>query len=370
MTFRIPVAEPEIGPKELQNVVEAVKSGWVSSQGRFIGQFEEEFANYVGVRYAVATSSGTASLHLALAAIGAGPGNEVIVPTLTFASVANSVIHTGAKPVLVDSHTDYWCIDPVKIEQQITRKTKAIVPVHLYGHPCDMERIMKLANRHDLYVIEDCAEALGAEYKTRRVGSFGDIACFSFYGNKIITTGEGGMCLTDNQKLANKMRILRGYGMRPDRRYWHEVAGFNYRLTNLQAALGVAQLGRIDEFVKRKRRLAKIYKTRLKHIQGILTQPEMPWAKCVFWLYSVLVTSDYGLSRDELQARLSEAGVETRRFFYPLHHMPLYRPYSKGTYPNAERLAAEGINLPSSVKLSNANVQEIAKLIERSQQRL
>ena len=178
------------------------------------------------------------------------------------------------------------------------------------------------------------------------------------------------MCLTDNEKLANKMRILRGYGMRPDKRYWHEVVGFNYRLTNLQAALGVAQLGRIDEFVKRKRRLAKIYQTKLKHIRGILTQPEMSWAKCVFWLYSVLVTRDYGLSRDELQARLSAAGVETGRFFYPLHHMPLYRPYSKATYPNAERLAAQGVNLPSSVKLSNANVREIWNLIHRSQQRL
>jgi perosamine synthetase len=369
MTFRIPVAEPDIGPKELQNVVEAVKSGWVSSKGRFIRQFEEEFANYVGVRHAVATSSGTASLHLALSAIGIGSGNEVIVPTLTFAAVANSVIHTRAKPVLVDSHIDYWCIDPLKIEQQITRKTKAIIPVHLYGHPCDMDRIRKLAYRHGLYVIEDCAEAHGAEYKTRRVGSFSDIACFSFYGNKTITTGEGGMCLTNSEKLANKMRILRDHGMRSDKRYWHEVVGFNYRLTNLQAALGVAQLGRMDEFVERKRRLAKRYQTKLKHIRGILTQPEMSWAKCVFWLYSVLVTSDYGLSRDELQARLLEAGVETRRFFYPLHQMPLYRPYSKGTYLNADRLAAEGINLPSSVKLSNANVQEVANLIHRSQQR-
>ena len=184
MTFRIPVAEPDLGPRELQNVVEAVKSGWVSSQGRFIGQFEEEFADYVGVRYAAATSSGTASLHLALSVIGVGPGNEVIIPTLTFAAVANTVIHTGAKPVLVDSHTDYWCMDPLKIEQQITRKTKAIVPVHLYGHPCDMDRIMKLANRHGLYVIEDCAEALGAEYKTRRVGSFGDIGVFHSMGTR------------------------------------------------------------------------------------------------------------------------------------------------------------------------------------------
>ena len=366
MMCRIPIAEPEIGEEELKNVMEAVKSGWVSSKGKFISEFEERFAEYIGVKYGVATSSGTTALHLALVALGVKKGDEVIIPTLTFAAVANAVIYTGAKLVFVDSHPDYWCIDPEKIEEKITRKTKAIIPVHLYGHPCDMDIILKMAGEYGLYVIEDCAEAHGAEYRGRKVGSFSDISCFSFYGNKIITTGEGGMCLTNDERLAEKMKILRDHGMKPDRKYWHEVIGFNYRMTNLQAALGVAQLEKMEKFVQKKIEIAETYNSLLKNVDGITLPPKMPWARNVYWLYSILVDkSSYGLDRDELIVKLLERGIETRRFFYPLHIMPPYRTYAHGEYSVAENLSSKGLNLPSSVKLSYEEIYEIAHLIKQ-----
>jgi perosamine synthetase len=366
MMYRIPIAEPEIGEEELKNVMEAVKSGWVSSKGKFISEFEERFAEYIGVKYGVATSSGTTALHLALVALGVKKGDEVIIPTLTFVAVANAVIYTGARPVFVDSHPDYWCIDPEKIEEKITRKTKAIIPVHLYGHPCDMDIILKIAGEYGLYVIEDCAEAHGAEYRGRKVGSFSDISCFSFYGNKIITTGEGGMCLTNDERLAEKMKILRDHGMKPDRKYWHEVIGFNYRMTNLQAALGVAQLEKMEKFVQKKIEIAETYNSLLKNVDGITLPPKMPWARNVYWLYSILVDkSSYGLDRDELIVKLLERGIETRRFFYPLHIMPPYRTYAHGEYSVAENLSSKGLNLPSSVKLSYEEIYEIAHLIKQ-----
>jgi len=290
----IPIAEPLLSKEELNNVIEAVKSGWISSKGKFIPEFEEKFAHYCGVKYGIATSNGTVALHLALTALGIGPGDEVIIPTLTFVATANAVTYTGAKPIFIDSQPEYWCIDPEKIEEAITAKTKAIIPVHLYGHPCDMDAILAIAKRHNLYVIEDAAEAHGAEYKGRKVGSFGDISCFSFYGNKIITTGEGGMCLTNDEKLAEKMRILRDHGMNPNKRYWHDVIGFNYRMTNMQAAIGVAQLKKLDGFIERKRNIAKWYTEELKDLaeQKILTlSPEMSWAKCVYWMYSIFMLS-------------------------------------------------------------------------------
>ena len=213
MKFKIPIAEPDIGSEELANVTEAVKSGWISSKGAFIEKFEGTFAKYLNLKNGVSVSNGTVALHLALAAIGISSGDEVIVPTLTFIAVANAVRYTGAVPVFIDSNPDYWCIDPEKIEEKITRKTKAIIPVHLYGHPCNMEPISEICRKYGLLIIEDCAEAHGAEYKNKKVGTFGTISCFSFYGNKIITTGEGGMCLTDNEELAEKMRMLRDHGM-------------------------------------------------------------------------------------------------------------------------------------------------------------
>ena len=269
----------------------AVKSGWVSSKGPFIEEFETNFANYIGTKYGVATSNGTTALHLAFAALGIKRGDKVLVPSLDFVSVANAVTYVGAKPVFLDSHPAYWCLDPSKIAENIDKQTKALVAVHLYGHPCDMDEIVKITNDYNMHLIEDCAEAHGAEYKNKKTGSFGIISCFSFYGNKIITTGEGGMCLTDDASVSRKMKILRDHGMNPDRRYWHDIIGFNYRMTNLQAALGVAQLQKIDRLINKKRTIANNYEKLMKDLPSVTPAPEMPWAKSVYWLYSVLVNA-------------------------------------------------------------------------------
>lgn len=351
----IPVCEPSIGEEELENVVQAVRSGWISSAGKFVAEFEENFADYCGIRYGVSTSSGTAALHLALAALGITKGDEVIMPALTFIATANPVTYSGAKPVFVDSHEDYWCIDPEKIK--ITPETRAIIPVHLYGHPCDMGPIMDLAQDHDLYVIEDACEAHGAEYKGKKIGSFGDISCFSFYGNKLMTTGEGGMCLTDDCELYEKMGFLRDHGMDPERRYWHGVIGFNYRMTNMQAAVGVAQLKKLDEFVRKKRQIARWYEQGLTG-ETIDLHPEMPWAKCVYWMYSILVDD-----RDGLRGRLKEDGIDTRPFFYPVNVLPPYMNDER--FPVAERLSARGINLPSSTRLTKGEVEDICRCISQ-----
>ena len=361
MSYRIPVAEPDIGREELENIIEAVKSGWISSKGKFIVELEEKFSRYIGTKFGVSTSNGTTALHLALEALGIKAGDEVILPTLTFIACANMVKYTGAKPVFVDSHPDYWCIDPQKIEEKISDKTKAIMPVHLYGHPCDMDAISKIAKKHSLYIVEDCAEAHGAEFKGRKVGSFGTISCFSFYGNKIITTGEGGMCLTDDEVLAEKMRVLRDHGMSTQKRYWHEVIGFNYRMTNLQAAIGVAQLNKIDKFIEQKRKNAKIYNEFLKNIEGIVLPPEMSWAKNVYWMYSILVEDIFGMDRNGLLEKLAESGIDNRPFFYPVHSLPPYK--ENRHYPVAEDLSAKGLNLPSSVKLSEIDLSKIANVL-------
>jgi len=361
----IPIAEPSLGEEELRNVIEAVKSGWISSKGKFIEEFEHKIANYCGRRYGVATSNGTVALHLALKALGIKKGDKVIVPDLTFVAVANSVTYCDAKPVFVDSHPEYWCIDPEKIGEKISKNTKAIIPVHLYGHPCDMDWIMDIAEDYNLHIIEDAAEAHGAEYKGKKVGSFGDISCFSFYGNKIITTGEGGMCLTDDQNLAEKMRILRDHGMNPNKRYWYDMIGFNYRMTNLQAAVGVAQLEKMGEFVEKKRKIAKWYSKRLKELEEkelIKLHPEMSWAKCVYWMYSILIADKFGMSRDELMKKLEEKSVETRPFFFPMHVLPIYKNNEK--FPIAEELSKKGINLPSGTTLTNEKILQIVKYIE------
>jgi perosamine synthetase len=360
----IPIAEPSFGDEELTNVSEAVKSGWISSRGRFIPQFEETFSAWNGVKYGVATSNGTTALHMALVALGIGPGDEVIVPTLTFAATANVVLYTGARPVLVDSHPDYWCMDPSAVEAAVTPRTKAIIPVHLYGHPCDMDAISNIAKAHNLYIVEDAAESHGAEYKGRKTGSFGIISCFSFYGNKIITTGEGGMCLTDDNLLAEKMRVLRDHGMNPGRKYWHDSVGFNYRMTNMQAAVGVAQMAKIDRFIARKIQIAGWYREDLADLaedEIILCHPCAEWAKCVYWMFSILVEQKAEVARDELIGRLASRGIESRPMFFCLHQMPPYS--SNGVFPVAERLSRTGINLPSGVKLTRKEVGLVAKTV-------
>jgi perosamine synthetase len=345
-------------------VTEAVKSGWVSSKGKFIEEFEQRFAEYIGVKHGVAVSNGTVALHLALAASGIGPGDEVIVPDLTFVATINAVLYTGAKPVIVDVDEPYWCMNPQEFEAAITPKTKAVLPVHLYGHPCEMDQITEIAKKRGVLVIEDAAEASGAEYKGKKVGAFGLASCFSFYGNKIITTGEGGMCLTDNDELAVKMRILRDHGMNPNRQYWHDQVGFNYRMTNLQAALGTAQIRKIDRFVTKKRALAKQYHALLAGLEGLTLHPEMPWAKSVYWLYSIIADSKT-VSRNQLMTHLAGEGIESRPFFYPLHEMPIYSKFCPKDCPSASKLSRTGLSLPSSVKLTTADVSYVAQALRR-----
>lgn len=359
----LPVAEPKFGERELRYVSECVLTGWVSSAGKFVRQFEKQLAAYCGTKFAVSCSSGTSALHLSLLAAGIGSGDEVIVPSLTFIATANAVSFTGATPVFVDSEPGTWNIDPGLIEQAITERTKGIIPVHLYGHPANMDPILKIAEEYDLVVIEDAAEAHGATYKGRKVGSIGHLGVFSFYGNKIITTGEGGMVVTNNAEFAQKMRILRNHGMDSERRYWHQVLGYNYRLTNIQAALGVAQMEKIETILAKKRLIAETYKENLKNIKGITLPKEMPWAENVFWLYSILIDERlFGISRDKLMAELEKNEIETRPVFPPVHSQPIYQNDLK--LQVAERLSSQGLSLPSSVNLRIDEIVGICNAIK------
>lgn len=362
---RIPVSEPCLGGNEEKYVLECMRSSWISSLGRFIPQFEEGFARFCGSKHGVAVMNGTAALQLALAALGIKGGDEVIVPDLTFVATANAVRYMGAKPVFVDSEPATWSIDPARAEAAVTKKTKAIIPVHLYGHPCDMDAIMQIAKKHSLFVIEDAAEAHGAEYKSRKVGSIGDVGCFSFYGNKIITTGEGGMCITNNSKLAERMHFLKDHAMRPERRYWHPELGYNLRMTNIQAAIGVAQLEQISKFLTLKIKHAQLYRSLLQNVKGLAMQPQMPWARSVYWMHSLLVDEkEFGCSRDELMQKLKEKGIDSRPFFYPMHQLPMYSPgHSDRDFPVATWLSKSGINLPSSAKLSEQDIRLVCEAI-------
>lgn len=358
----IPVAEPCLGKKELDYVANCIESNWISSIGDYIVKFEEGFADYCGSRYGIAVSNGTAALHLALKALGIGEGYEVIVPDLTFVATASAVTYTNARPVPVDSDPKTWNINPDRIEEKITSRTKAIIPVHLYGHPCDMDPIMEIAKRHNLKVVEDAAEAHGARYKGKKVGSIGDVGCFSFYGNKIITTGEGGMCVTSHETLAERMRFLRDHAMSKTKRYWHPEIGYNYRITNIQAAIGVVQLERIDDFIERKRENARYYNSLLNRIKGVTLPPEEEYAENVYWMYSILIGDEYGVDRDTLMKKLKEKGIDSRPFFYPVHMMPFFK--GGQDYPLAEDLSKRGINLPSSVNLRNDQIERIVDAIK------
>ena len=359
----IPVYEPWLGELEEKLVQEVMRSTWISSTGKYIRQFEEEFAAYCGSAQGVTTSNGTTALHLAVHALGIGPGDEVIVPALTFVASANSVHYTGARPVFADVDPLTWTIDPVEVERLITPRTKAIMPVHLYGQMAAMPQLMALAEAHDLWVIEDAAEAHGAAIGERRAGSWGTIAAFSFYGNKIITTGEGGMLTTDDATLAARCRQLRDHGMPPERRYWHDEVGFNYRITNLQAAVGVAQMTRINEVIRRKRAIAEQYAAELANVPGITMAQEGEGTTSVFWMVSALINKPFALTRDELIVALRQEGIDSRPFFHPLDTLPPYR--SEPPRPNALRLSQLGINLPSSPTLSTAQVSHICATLRR-----
>jgi perosamine synthetase len=356
----IPVYRPSLGAKEQEYVSDAVASTWISSKGAYLQRFEEGFAKFVEAAHGVATCNGTVSLHLILEAIGIGPGDEVIVPTLTYVASVNAIRYTGATPVFVDSDPEYWNLDPVDVAAKITPRTRAIMVVHLYGHPADMDPIREIAAEHGVAVIEDAAEADGAEYRGRKVGAMGLAGSYSLLGYKIITTGEGGMVVCNDAELAARCRHLRGQGVSATRTYWHDVVGYNYRMTNLAAAIGVAQMERIDEIIEIKRRIADRYRVALAGLPGVVMSPEMPWAKSVFWMVSILVDPEY---RDPLMSYLKDKGIETRPFFYPAHTLPMYP--SDGSFPVAERLGASGMNLPSFPDLTDDEIDEVCAAIRR-----
>lgn len=363
----IPVCEPTLGGNEKKYVNDCLDSNWISSAGKYIPIFEERFAAECGCNYGVACSNGTIALHLGLAALGIGPGDEVIIPTFTMIATINAVSYTGATPVLVDSEPCTWNMDVEQIAAKITPRTKVIIPVHTYGHPVDMDPLMELAEKDGIFVMEDAAEAHGAEYKGRRAGSLGHAGGFSFYANKIITTGEGGMITTNDADLAELTRNLRDHAFSSERHFWHKYMGFNYRMTNLQAAVGLAQTEQMAGFIESRRRNAALYSSLLKSVPGIVTPPEAGYAKNVFWMYSILVEAEFGMSRDELRGYLAKRGIETRTFFIPMHLQPIYYEMFKGqSYPVSEMLCQRGFYLPSASSLTSEQIHHIVTVIRQA----
>ncbi|QCT04499.1 DegT/DnrJ/EryC1/StrS aminotransferase [Paenibacillus algicola] len=359
---RIPLAGPVLNGNEREYVIDCIDTGWISANGKYVNEFERQFAEYCGVKHAISCANGTVALHLPLVAYGVQPDDEIIIPTFTYIATANAIKYCGAKPVLVDSEEDTWNIDPHKIEEKITEKTKGIIVVHLYGHPVDMKPVMDIAKKHNLFVIEDAAEAHGAECNGQVVGSIGDVGTFSFFGNKIISTGEGGMITTNDSELAGKMRLLRGQGMDPNRRYWFDVVGYNYRMTNLQAAVGLGQLENIAWHLEQRRRVSDLYIDQLSNYKELFTlQPEMDWARHSYWMVSVLLTDKVKLERDEIMQLLEDDGIETRPLFYPMHQMPPY--YEEKTYPVADRVSSRGFNIPTNAMLTNEEINYICNRI-------
>jgi perosamine synthetase len=357
----IPVYEPTLDARVEHYVLDAVRSGWISSLGKYVTRFEAEFAEFCGVAHGVSVANGTVALHLPLHALGIGPGDEVIVPALTFVASANAVHYTGATPIFADVDPVTWTLDVSDVTRLITPRTRAIMPVHLYGHPAPLAEINEIAAHHGLLVIEDAAEAHGAAIDGRRVGGWGQIGAFSFYANKVITTGEGGMLVTDDDALAARCRLLRDHAMPPGRRYWHDEVGFNYRMTNLQAAVGVAQMARIEEFITRKRQIAALYRARLGGIPGITLPAELPGCTNIYWMYSILIDERFPLTRDELILALREQAIDSRPFFHPLDTLPPYR--QEPPRPTALRLSRQGLNLPSAPSLRDEQVEYICEVL-------
>lgn len=366
--MKVPVCEPEIGQEELINISECVLSGQISGYGgKYLNEFEERFSEYCGCKYGVATTSCATALLLTLEALGIGRGDEVITSTFTMIATVNAILKAGAKPVVVDSEPYTWNIDSFKIEEKINERTKAIMPVHIYGHPCDMSHILGLALKYNLYIVEDAAEAIGAEYHNRRAGGLGTAGCFSFYINKTVTTGEGGMITTNDDGLASKARLLRGYATIPERRFTHEYIGFNYRMTNMQAAIGVAQMDKINEFVERKRWIARMYNERLGDIGGLSLPREAGKVKNAYWVYGLLVEDDFGMDRDELRQWLGDKGVETRTFFVPMNKQPALNNIGlfKGqSCPVAGNISNRGLYLPNGVGLFEEQIDYVCECIK------
>jgi perosamine synthetase len=366
---RIPLAAPDLTGNELAYVTDAVGSSWISSIGPYVDRFEDEFALACGARAALSVCNGTAALHIALLALGVGPGDEVIVPSLTYIATANAVRYTGAEPVFADVDPATWCLDPESVAAAVTPRSRGIIAVHLYGHPADMDALGAVASRHDLWIVEDAAEAHFASYKGRPVGSLGRMATFSFYGNKPFTSGEGGALTTDSSELEEKARLLRGQGMDPNRRYYFPITGFNYRLTNVACALLCAQLERREPLLARRREIFDQYGELLDGIPGLEFQPVADWAQPTPWLFSVLIDGRlYGKTRDQLAEALAIDGIETRPFFIPLHTLP---PFSQASaergdrLPMTEQLGMSGLNLPTYTRLKTEEVVVVAEAIRR-----
>lgn len=359
--IKIRVCEPDIGDLELKYVTEAIRNNEISSVAPPVRRFEEAFAKRLGMKYAVSVNSGGSALFLTLKTLGIGPGDEVIMPSFTMVATAGAASHCGATPVFVDSQKNHYNIDASKIEEKITPRTKAIIPVHIYGQPCDMDEILEIAKKHNFLVIEDAAEAHGAKYKGRDAGAMGIAGCFSFYANKILTTGEGGIIVTNDEKLTDRLRHMRGYDFDDDKHFWHKTVAWNLRMSALEAALGLAQLERLDELVEKRRANAQYYTENLKSIPELTLFEELPETRNVFWMYGILAPD-----RDGLAEHLAKNGIETRTFFIPMHEQPLYQelPHSQGGFHNASRFGKHGLYLPSSSHLTKETKDAVINAIK------
>ena len=361
--FRISVLEPLMQGNELKYVTECIETNWISSQGKFVNQFEKIFEDFHTRTHSLAVSNGTVALHLALLSLGVGPEDEVIVPDLTFAASANAVIHTGASPVLCEIDPDTWCIEPNEVKKLIGPKTKAIMPVHLYGQPCNMDALKSLCDENNLLMVEDCAEALGSEWKGQKVGTFGDAATFSFFGNKTISTGEGGMILFKDSAIAERARIMRDHGMSKVKRYWHDDIGYNYRLTNIQAAIGVAQMEQFESILEKKIALSKAYDDSFTEVRGISNLPtKIEDSLHSNWLYGIIL--DNRLNREQIMHDLLCLGIETRPFFYSLHQMPPYKECKSSLILSSSiEISSRGLSLPSSANLKEDNLKDVSQSV-------
>ncbi len=360
------LSQPLLGKEELKNLNECVKSNWISSTGKFVKEFENKFSKYLGGGYSVAVSNGTTAIELALSTLGIKKNDEVIVPNFTFAATINAVLHLGAKPILVDCENDTWTIDLKKVSKLITKKTKAIIPVHIYGQPAKIDEIIKLAKQKKIFVIEDCAEALGSTYKKRKVGLDGHCTTFSFFPNKLITTGEGGMVVFKSRKDSLKARILLNQGRSVKKNYWHDFAGFNFRMTNLQAAVGVAQLKKINFLLKKRIKIFYNYDRLFKNDSIVRLLPKNDWSTNSCWFYTIFISNIGEKRRDKLMKILNSKGVETRPGFYPLNSMKPYKKYGKGSYPISTKLGLNSMSIPTSINLTLKDQKFIYNLITSS----
>jgi perosamine synthetase len=366
----IPVNTPIIGELERKYLLECITTGWISSEGPFVEQFEQEMAKYSERRYGVAVSNGTAALEIAAKAIGITEGDEVIIPSFTIISPAQAISKLGAKPILVDSNLETWNMDVSQIEEKITTKTKAILVVHIYGLPVEMDKVLELCEKYKLKLIEDAAEMHGQTYKGRKCGSFGDVSIFSFYPNKHITTGEGGMIVTNDLSLAEKCKSYRNLCFRPQQRFVHDEIGWNYRMTNMQAALGVAQLQQIDSFIKRKREIGNLY---LELLDGLSDQLILPlkttdYADNIFWVFGMILKENAKLNAKMMMAMLQERGIGCRPFFYPMHKQPVYNKmgwYTNESYENAEKMAEYGFYVPSGLGITDDEIHIVASELKK-----